>query len=254
MVNITFDYGRCVKCGRCVGICPSGHLRMTDGGPLAEPGRCMLCLHCAAACPRDAVRIDGARATVPEPMDTLEAAVMSRRSVRRYQDRAPDRLTLQWALDRAAYAPSGGNRRPTRWSVALGRARMDDIKAAALQYCRESGYAPDLLAAVDRGRDPLTCGAPAMILGWEPERALNPGTDTVIALTTAELLLTERGLGTCWAGYMRRIVERCAALRQMLGIPEEGVPVGCLLVGIPSADFPNIPVRPAAQVFWLEEK
>lgn len=254
MVDITIDYGRCVKCGRCVGICPGGHLRMTDAGPQAKPGRCMLCLQCAAICPRDAVRLDGARATVPEPMDTLEAAVMSRRSVRRYKDQAPDRRTIQRALDGAAYAPSGGNRRPTKWSVVLGRERMGAVKEAALRYCRENDYAPDLLAAVERGRDPLTCGAPAMILGWEPEKALNPGTDTVIALTTAELLLTERGLGTCWAGYMRRIVERCGALRQMLSIPAEGVPIGCLLVGIPSVTFSNIPIRPRAEAVWLEDK
>ena len=250
MVNITFDTSRCVKCGKCVNLCPSRHLVMTDAGPEAKPGSCMGCLQCAAACPQDAVMNDGGRATVPEPFDTVEALVMTRRSHRRYRPDAPDRRTLQWALDRAAYAPSGGNRRPTRWAVVLGADKRAAIKEAALAWCAETGYAPDLLKAVEKGRDPLTCSAPALIAGFEPEGSLNHGTDTVIALTTAELLLSSRGLGTCWGGYMRRIADRAPVLREMLAVPEGWHVCGCLLAGRPSVEYPNIPARPAADIHW----
>ena len=252
MVNITFDTARCVKCGRCVSICPSHHLTMTDAGPEAKAGGCMGCLQCAAACPQDAVLDNGSRATVPEPFDTVEALVMSRRSVRRYRPQAPDRRTLQWALDRASYAPSGGNRRPTRWAVVTGPEQMQAIRDAALAWCAETGYAPDLLKAVEEGRDPLTCGATAMIAGFEPEGSLNHGTDTVIALSTAELLLVSRDLGTCWGGYMRRIADRAPALREMLAVPEGWHVCGCLLTGRPAADYPNIPARPAAEIHWVD--
>ena len=241
MVNITFDTSRCVKCGKCVNLCPSRHLVMTDAGPEAKPGSCMGCLQCAAACPQDAVLNDGGRATVPEPFDTVEALVMTRRSHRRYRPDAPDKRTLQWALDRASYAPSGGNRRPTRWAVVLGADKMTAVKEAALAWCAETGYAPDLLKAVEKGRDPLTCSAPALI---------NHGTDTVIALTTAELLLSSRGLGTCWGGYMRRIADRAPALREMLAVPEGWHVCGCLLAGRPSMEYPSIPARPAADIHW----
>ena len=227
MVNITFDTSRCVKCGKCVNLCPSRHLVMTDAGPEAKPGSCMGCLQCAAACPQDAVLNDGGRATVPEPFDTVEALVMTRRSHRRYRPDAPDRRTLQWALDRASYAPSGGNRRPTRWAVVLGADKMSAIKEAA-----------------------LTCSATALIAGFESADSLNHGTDTVIALTTAELLLASRGLGTCWGGYMRRIADRAPVLREMLAVPEGWHVCGCLLVGRPSMEYPSIPARPAADIHW----
>ena len=250
MVNIIFDTSRCIKCGRCVNLCPSRHLVMTDVGPEAKSGPCMGCLQCAAACPQDAVLDNGGRATVPEPFDTVEALVMTRRSHRRYRPDAPDRRTIQWALDRAAYAPSGGNRRPTRWAVVLGGDKMAAVRETALAWCRETDYAPDLLKAVEQGRDPLTCSATVLIAGLEPEGSLNHGTDTVIALTTAELLLSSRGLGTCWGGYMRRIADRAPALRRMLAVPEGWHVCGCLLAGKPSMEYPNIPARPAAEIHW----
>lgn len=250
MVNITFDRSRCVKCGQCVRICPASHLHMTDAGPEAAAGSCMGCLHCAAICPQDAVLNNGGRATVAEPFDTVEALVMSRRSVRRYKPEPPDRKTLQWALDRAGHAPSGGNRRPTRWTVVHGPEQMAAVKEVALQFCRDTSN--DLAKRLETGMDVLTCGATDLIVAWEPAEMLNPGTDAVIALTTAELLLTSRGLGTCWGGYMRRIIDGCPALRAMLGIPEGGVVCGCLMVGRPAVTFSNIPARQPADITWLE--
>lgn len=251
MVNITFDPGLCVKCGQCVRICPAGHLRMTDEGPEAKSGQCMGCLQCAAICPQDAVRNNGERATVPAPYDTLEDLVMSRRSVRRYKPEPPDKSLLQRALDRGCYAPSGKNQRAYRFTVVYGPERVQAIKDLALAYCRESGYAPELVRSVEKGRDPLTCGAPVLILGWSPDDCLNPCADTILAMATTELLLSDKGLGTCWGGYMRRIADRSAALRQALSIPEGCTVHGCLMVGKPAgAPFANIPVRPGANVTW----
>lgn len=253
MVDITFDRDQCVKCGACVRVCPARHLVMTDAGPDVGRGGCMGCLQCAAVCPRDAVRADGKRATVPEPFDSLEALVMSRRSVRSFKPDAPDRASIQWALDRANYAPSGKNQRLHRFSVVYGRDRVEAIRTLALDYCRETGYAPELVKLADKGRDPMTCGAPALIFCWSPRDSVNPGTDSVLALATAELLLVSRGLGTCWAGYMRRLADRAPALRQILGIPENCAVDGCLMTGRPAGGgYPNIPLRPPADIAWVD--
>lgn len=249
--QISFDRTRCVKCGRCVSICPARHLTMTDHGPEVQEGGCMGCLQCAAICPRNAILQNNSPATVPEPGDTVESLVMHRRSIRHYKPEVPDRETLQWALDRACWAPSGGNRRPTRWSVILGADKMQQLKKEALDYCEKTKYAPDLLNSVARGRDPLTCGATALIAGMEPAGSLNHGTDTLIALTTAELLLSSRGLGTCWGGYMKRICDAAPALRQMLAVPDGWHICGCLLTGRPFVEYPNIPVRPSADIHWV---
>lgn len=251
MVDISFDRDLCIRCGRCVKICSMGHLRMEEYGPDATGrGGCMDCLQCAAVCPRDAVRRNGASATIPKPEDPLEALVMSRRSIRHFKPQPPERETLQWALDRAAYAPSGKNRKANRWTVIYGRERMEAVSDRALQHCRETGYAPELLKLTAKGIDLLTCGASAMVIGWSPDDCLNPTVDTIAAMETAELLLVHRGLGTCWGGYMRRIVNACPALQEMLGIPSGCSVQGCFVVGWPDGSFPNIPTRPAADIFW----
>lgn len=253
MVDITFDPGQCVKCGACVRVCPMGHLVMTDAGPDVGRGGCMGCLQCAAICPRDAVRADGKRATVPESFDSLEALVMSRRSVRSFKPEPPDRKTIQWALDRANYAPSGKNQRSHRFTVVYGREAVEAVRQTALDYCRQSGFAPELPKLAEKGADPVTCGAPVLIFCWSPRDSVNPGTDSVLALETAELLLVSRGVGTCWAGYMRRLADRSPALREKLGVPENCAVDCCLMAGRPAGGgFVNIPARPPAEAIWVD--
>ncbi len=251
MVDITFDKDRCIQCGQCVKLCSVGHLRMTEDGPMANGrGPCIGCLQCAAVCPRQAVLAGGESAVIPTPEDALEKLIVTRRSVRKFKEDVPDRSLIQWALDRAAYAPSGKNRHANRWTVVYGHERMDAVKERALQYCAESGYAPELPKFAAKGLDLLTCGAPALIYGWAPDDCLNPCVDTVIAMETAELLLVGRGLGTCWGGYMRRITNNCPDLRKMLGIPGGCSVQCCMVVGYPQTVFLNAPVRPAADIYW----
>ena len=252
MVNITFDRERCVRCGKCVKTCAMGHLRMTEDGPSATGrGGCMACMQCVAVCPRQAVLDDGRPAILPAPEDPVERLVTSRRSVRRFKPDAPDRSVIAWALQRAGYAPSGKNRHANRWTVVYGRERAEAVRALAIEHCRKTGEAPELVRFAEKGLDLLTCGAPVIIIGWSPDDCLNPCVDTAIAMETAELLLVSRGIGTCWGGYLRQITGHCPALKQMLGIPEGASMQCCMMAGWPDGvRFPNIPVRPEPDIFW----
>ncbi len=252
MVDITFDRGRCIRCGLCVDICSMGHLRMTEDGPAATGrGACMACLQCAAVCPRQAVCDGGKPAVVPEPDSAVERLIMSRRSVRRYKPEPPDRALIEWALQRAGYAPSGKNQHANRWTVVYGPERVRAVRERALAHCEQTGEAPELVRFAKKGLDLLTCGAPALIIAWSPDDCLNPTVDAAIAMETAELLLASRGLGTCWGGYLRQITGHCPALRDMLGIPDGCAMRACLMAGYPDgAGFANIPTRPQPDIFW----
>ena len=52
---------RCIGCGICEKVCPSGSIRVADGRAVHTPGRCQTCLACAHACPQKAIGL-----TVPE--------------------------------------------------------------------------------------------------------------------------------------------------------------------------------------------
>ena len=155
---------------------------------------------------------------------------------------------IRHALDVAAYSPSGKNRHANRWSLIYGRERCREIADIALDYCRRSGDSPELLSLAERGIDLLTCGAPAVLIGWSPDDALNPCVDTVLAMHTVQMLLEEQGLGCCWGGYLRQITGRCPPLKKTLGIPEGCSMQCCMMFGFPKGEhYPNIPPRPAAE-------
>lgn len=52
-----FDHDRCVKCSRCVQICPAKALSL-DRTVTIDTGRCIRCYCCAEMCPADAIRIE----------------------------------------------------------------------------------------------------------------------------------------------------------------------------------------------------
>ena len=50
------DKERCVRCGKCVEICPANAMELTDGGDvLIDYGRCIRCYCCQEVCPANAI-------------------------------------------------------------------------------------------------------------------------------------------------------------------------------------------------------
>ena len=46
---------RCVGCGICQMVCPSGSIRVEDGKAVHIPGNCQTCLACVHNCPENAI-------------------------------------------------------------------------------------------------------------------------------------------------------------------------------------------------------
>ena len=158
----------------------------------------MDCYHCAAACPTHAVVTHGMSEgeTYPVPPDSpLLRAIQSRRAIRHFKEKLPDKALIQRALDGAAYAPSGKNEHRNRWTVVYGRARVEELYQLVLEWAGPVEHYKHLVWLARKGIDPVTCGAPCLIIGHNHPEALNPQDDTVIATLLAEQLLVESGLG-----------------------------------------------------------
>jgi pyruvate formate lyase activating enzyme len=68
--------GRCIRCGRCVEVCPSGAIRLVENRPVTDTGKCKLCGECVDACLAGAREIIGKAMTVGEVMIEVEKDVI----------------------------------------------------------------------------------------------------------------------------------------------------------------------------------
>lgn len=250
------DRERCINCGNCIKVCQLGIFHRNEEGAIeVHENPCMDCYHCAAACPTHAVchRDLGSDAcyTSPAPEGTLLAKFQRRRSVRHFKG-APDRAVIESALAGAAYAPSAKNQQACRWCVVLGSDKVEEIRQLALQWCSGQKDFRHLVWLARRGINPITCGAPCLILAHAPKNSHNPQVDAAIATTLAEQLLVDHGLGTCWGGYMAIIADQSPEIRAALAIPEDHVVCSVLMVGIPDEHYPNTPPRSAPHIHWVE--
>ena len=248
----------CVNCGTCMRLCPMGVFTRGEAGIEIHPRRrCIQCMHCAGACPRKAIRFEELpeAAVYPQlPGEPLEDLIQSRRSIRHFSDRLPEKAAVQHALDVAAYAPSGKNQRAFRYTIVWGKNKVEELRDRCMALCREYVESPELPKLLAKGTDLLTCGAPCMIVVHSPDDCLNPVLDPAVGLAQLELLLVHQGLGTCWGGYLRQVSDRFPEIRSYLGVPE-GSHVRCaLMVGYAKGEkYPNPVWRPKADALWLED-
>ena len=69
--ELAFYAHKCIGCGECAKVCPSGAHRMTDGGHVFDRSRCTGCGACAKDCLGNALTFYGKEMTVEELMPIL---------------------------------------------------------------------------------------------------------------------------------------------------------------------------------------
>lgn len=248
---ITVNKEKCTGCGECCRVCAGLVLKMEDSCPVYAGKGCIGCGHCEAICPAGAIELT-AYHMEPEPSSELEKLIMTRRSIRHYKSDAPDKAIIEHALNTAQWAASSKNQRANGWSVVLGKDKTDALLEAGLNWCRENKVNRGMVRMVECGFNLVTCGAPCLIFAWIDESAINHELDCAIAMSTAEMILHEQGLGSCWGGFVTRLVAGSEELRALAGIPG-GAKLCCtLMVGTPDEEYSSIPTRPEAKIVWKD--
>jgi nitroreductase len=150
-------------------------------------------------------------------MEAIEA-VMTRRSIRKYTDRAvPDQIVEQ-LLRAAMAAPSAGNQQPWQFVVIRDRTALESV-SANLPYgtmTREAQLAVLICGDLREERHPGF---------WAQD----------CSAATQNLLIAAHalGLGAVWLGIYPR-EERVAYLRSLCGVPDRVIPFALVAVGYPA--------------------
>jgi nitroreductase len=152
-------------------------------------------------------------------MDALHA-IMSRRSIRKYEQRPVDPQTVEQLLRAAMAAPSAGNQQTWRFIVVTDRARLDRL-ATTSPYAGMLEHSP--LAIV--------------VLG-DTENEKHPDywvEDCSAAMQNLLLAAHAIGLGAVWLGYHPND-DRKDRLREEFGLPDNIQPLGIASIGHPAEE------------------
>lgn len=154
-------------------------------------------------------------------MDAMQA-ITSRRSIRRYQDRAVEPEAIEVLLRAAMAAPSAGNQQTWRFIVVTERERLDRL-AGTSPFAGMLAHAPLAIVVLGDTRNEK-----------HPDYWVE---DCSAAMENLLLASHATGLGAVWLGYHPNL-DRKGNLRAFFGLPDEVEPLGIASIGYPAEEKP----------------
>ena len=257
MLQFQIDEERCIQCGECAEDCPAGVINLEDYPIITNEDGCFQCQHCLAVCPTGAVSILNRNpddstlleGNMPDPF-RLETLIKGRRSVRRYSDRDLDAALIDELLDIAWHAPTGVNAQSVLFTVVREGRVMNKLRQEVLfELARlkdegklPSGFAGQYLGGAVKAwqkdsTDIIFRGAPHLLVTSAPKDAPCPAQDTIIALTTFQLMAHARGVGTVWDGMFMMALSVIPDLAARIGIPADHIMGYAMVFGEPAVEY-----------------
>ena len=271
MSLFTIDTKKCDKDGICAIECPAHIIEMTESGPAPADNAeevCIKCGHCVAICPKGAFSLDFLSPDLCMPIqkdliltgDHAEHFLRSRRSIRRYREKAVPRELFEKALSIASCAPTGSNRQTVKWLVIENRADVQKIAAHVIDWMRyvaqnhpeiaQSLNMESLISQWDNGIDRICRDAPQLVFAYGSDEQGSGAADCHTALAYLELALPSFGLGSCWAGYANYAAGQWPPLAKMLNFPEKHSCHGAVMTGFPKFKYARAPKRNAPDILY----
>ena len=159
-------------------------------------------------------------------MDILKI-VSARRSVRSYQSKAVEDSKIETLIGAANSAPFAG---PFHISVVLNKELLTELNHKTLTAMKNSGNEFLQSRAALEGYQPMY-GAPLMLIFSAPAENPYGVASCSNAATTAALVATDIGLGSCYVVTPTLTLAHDAAIAKKAGVPSGFKAACCLLAG-----------------------
>jgi nitroreductase len=183
---------------------------------------------------------------------TIET-ILSRRSIRSYDQKPVPSVALEQILKCGDAGPSGANNRAWRYVVVQDAAfrrklveRSMPIYKKWLEKMSDSFKA--LRTEIDKTPDPIYYGAPVIV--FVIGKGYTADVDCPIACQNMMLAAKSLGIGSCWV-HIGQLVTADPDVRQSLEIVEGEKVFGPIILGYPKDGFPEPGNKGALPVKWM---
>lgn len=264
MIELKIDNNTCIRCGRCVAVCPVSIL--TQEEKKGEIGivnlqRCIDCGQCVAICPTQSVdhssypaqKVHPVRKELLPSPEALLEIMRRRRSNRTFSGKEVPMDYLDKILEAADLAPTAKNYRPLRFTLVTRPDVLKAVHKACIEVCDQ--LADRLLAAEDKeakkrglyfkalstkykgGYEIILRYAKALIIIHADEESAAP--DANLAYQNASLMAEALDVAHFYTGYVRILcmLDVEGIIKKTMGI--EGKVLAGMALGMPKYTFNN---------------
>ncbi len=272
-VTLTIQQDRCIRCMKCVTVCPSRIFSLNKAAKAIEVNHvdtCISCGHCVAVCPEDAVchshfpagkvhPVDAGLLPTPEQMMLL---CRSRRSNRAISNHPIPEEYLQQILEAAHRAPTGSNVQEVKFVLVTNPVLLHQISEftlgvfdGLLKFLRRTlllplikRMAPEMgkyVPVFDRmsadfkqGDDQVLRKATAVLFIYTPKGERMGVLDANLAYQNASLMAECLGVCQFYTGFVLNAAGmKKGKLEKLLGI--DGQVHAGMAMGMPLFKYPN---------------
>ncbi len=248
----------CIGCMSCRRVCP---LKVIDADrdtvTVRNPQYCISCGHCASVCPQNAIRGMAPVSQMGIPLEDgqafpeseIERLMVTRRSIRCYQNKEVEKKKISRLIYLANQAPTAVNREKSRF-VAVGRTGCAELEIMAQDYFlkKEDGKISGLIT---NSGYKILLGAPALI-GICNRKEFGTW-DSALAAQNLALAAHSMGLGTCFAGIFNRAYRDCAGIQSYFNTGKEYEMQMFMVLGYPDPGikYRHSIERARPEITWL---
>lgn len=277
-IQLAVDEAKCIKCGKCIKVCPSGIFRWNGEGSsrsvVAEDVQtCIRCGHCAAVCGAAAINhslfaaekvhtVDVTALPSPEQVMMLCKA---RRSNRALTTAPVPQEYIEKILQAANTAPTASNMQQLEYTVVTSPQKIEAIIEFVLDYFasmvrllenpllkpvlksllgdgayRYVGVFKRIREAYSKGDDKILRGAKCVVFIHAPKSSRFADADANLAYQNGSLMAESLGVSQIYTGFVCTAAKKGKGkLESMLGIDSSRRIVAGMALGMPQFRYPN---------------